>query len=163
MGYDPGLIRYASESELEGHKTHWLRPRLVGYVVAILVMVTAFSWRIVARVPLEMTVIRDRNQLYTETASGRIANIYTLEILNMDDEMHSYTLRIEGLENARIEGDSELILNASEVRTVPLRVSADKEDFDRPSTAFRFVIESDDGSGLKRVAESRFLIPSPGN
>jgi polyferredoxin len=26
MGYEPGLVRYTSERELEGGKTHWLRP-----------------------------------------------------------------------------------------------------------------------------------------
>jgi cytochrome c oxidase accessory protein FixG len=163
MGYEPGLIRYASERELEGGKTHWLRPRLFGYVAAILVMATAFSWRIYARVPLEMTVLRDRNQLYTEIAPGEIANVYTLQILNMDEEAHSYRLRIEGLEDARIEGDVELVLDANEVRTLPLRVLADKDDFDRPSTPFTFVIESDDGSDLRSIAETRFLAPLPTN
>ena len=159
MGYETGLIRYASERELVGGKTHWIRPRLTGYVVAILVMATAFSWRIYTRIPLEMTVIRDRNQLYSETVAREIANIYTLQILNMDEEVHSYRLRIEGLEGARLEGESELILDAGEVRTLPLRVLAPAELFDRPSTPFTFVIESDDGSEFASSAESRFLIP----
>ena len=159
MGYEPGLIRYASEAELEGGKTHWLRPRLIGYIVALLVMVSAFSWRIYNRVPLEMTVIRDRSQLYTEIAGDSIENVYTLSILNMDEEMHSYRLRLEGLPDASIIGDTELLLNAGEVRSLPLRVRAPKDSFDRPSSAFEFVIESDDGAALSDRAESRFLVP----
>ncbi len=159
MGYDPGLIRYASERELGGGKTHWLRPRLIGYIVALLVMVTAFSWRIYNRVPLEFTVIRDRSQLYTEVAGGAIENVYTLQILNMDEEMHSYSLRLDGLDNATIIGETELLLNAGEIRSLPLRVRAPREAFDRPSSAFEFVIEADDNSGLRDRAESRFLVP----
>ncbi len=159
MGYEPGLIRYASERELGGEKTHWLRPRLIGYIVALLVMVTAFSWRIYNRVPLEFTVIRDRSQLYTEVAGGAIENVYTLQILNMDEEMHSYTLRLDGLDGAAIIGETELLLNAGEIRSLPLRVRAPREAFDRPSSAFEFVIESDDDSRLSDRAESRFLVP----
>ena len=32
MGYEPGLIRYTSENALEGKKTHWARPRVIGYL-----------------------------------------------------------------------------------------------------------------------------------
>lgn len=159
MGYQPGLIRYASEHELEGGKTHWLRPRLFGYVIALLVMITAFSWRIYSRVPLELTVIRERTQLYTQNAAGEIENVYTLQIVNMDDEMHSYALSLEGLPGARIEGPVEVVLNAGEVRSLPLRVAAPPDRFDRPSTAFEFLIETDDGSELSERAESRFLVP----
>jgi len=159
MGYDPGLIRYTSERELEGERTHWLRPRLIGYVTAILLMCLAFSWRIYTRIPLEITVIRDRNQLYVENLPGEIENIYTLQILNMDEEMHSYRLSIEGMENARIIGPRRVTLDSGEVRTLPLRIAAPRENFDRPSTAFDFVIEADDGSGLSATTDSRFLIP----
>ncbi|MFW8341615.1 4Fe-4S dicluster domain-containing protein, partial [Klebsiella pneumoniae] len=31
LGYARGLVRYGSENELAGGKTHWLRPRLIGY------------------------------------------------------------------------------------------------------------------------------------
>jgi len=160
MGYDPGLISYTSERALQGEHTHWLRPRLIGYVVAILVMCAAFSLRIYVRVPLEITVIRDRNQLYVENSAGEIENIYTLQILNMDEEMHSYAIRIDGLpEGARVLGDTEVTLNGGEVRSLPLRVAADGEKFDRPSTAFQFIIEADDGSGDSSLTDSRFLVP----
>jgi cytochrome c oxidase accessory protein FixG len=159
MGYETGLIRYASERELEGEKTHWLRFRFVGYICAILIMTIAFSWRISTRIPLEITVIRDRNQLYTQTVAGEIANIYTLHILNMDEEMHSYRLSIQGLEGARIEGETELLLSAGEVLTLPLRVAAPAAQFNKPSTAFTFTIESDDRSQFTSSSESRFLVP----
>src|SRR5690554_2582007 len=38
-----GLIRYTTENELEGGKTHIMRPRLLGYAVVMLAMLTAFS------------------------------------------------------------------------------------------------------------------------
>ena len=159
MGYEPGLIRYTSERELEGEKTHWLRPRLLGYAAVLLIMCLAFAWRVYTRVPLEITVIRDRNQLYIEQNPGEIENIYTLQILNMDEQMHSYRLRIEGIGDARIIGPRRVTLDSGEVRSLPLRVAAPRENFDRPSTPFNFVIEADDGSGWSALSDSRFLVP----
>ncbi len=41
MGYARGLISYTSEHELQGGKTHLLRPRLIGYTAVLLVMIGA--------------------------------------------------------------------------------------------------------------------------
>jgi cytochrome c oxidase accessory protein FixG len=161
MGYDPGLIRYTSERELAGDKTHWLRPRLIGYICVLAIMCGAFSWRIATRVPLEISVTRERGQLYVENALGEIENIYTLQILNMDETMHSYAIHITGLKNARLIGADQVTLNGAEVRSLPLRIAAPREDFDRPSTGFQFIIEADDGSNWSASTESRFLIPGP--
>lgn len=158
MGYERGLIDYTSERELEGEYTHWLRPRLVGYVLALLLMTTVFGWRIYSRVPLEMTVIRDRSQLYVESSLGHIDNVYTLQILNMDQRDRHYSIHLEGLDNAELIGKPQLSIEAGDVATLPLRVRAAREQFTLPSTGFTFVIESDDEL-LRATAESRFLVP----
>ena len=159
MGYQPGLISYTSERQLAGEATHWLRPRLVGYATVLLLMCCVFLWHIFTRVPLQLTAIRDRNQLYVENTAGQLENVYSLQILNMDQVKHSYTVTIEGLENARLIGDNEITLDSGEVLTLPLRVAADQTQFTRPSTEFRFVITASDGSSWQAEAESRFLTP----
>ena len=159
MGYQPGLIRYTSERQLSGEATHWLRPRLVAYAGVLVLMCTVFFWYILSRVPLEMTVIRDRNQLYIQTAAGQLENIYSLQILNMDQVSHRYRISIEGLDNARILGQREVALKSGEVLTLPLRVTAGRAQFTRPSTEFTFRIIATDSSGWEASAESRFLVP----
>ena len=49
---------------------HWLRPRLIGYSVVVLVMMVTFVYSLAARVPLSIDAIRDRNQLYRENSDG---------------------------------------------------------------------------------------------
>jgi len=44
MGYPRGLISYTTEHNLSGQKTHLLRPRLIGYAVALLAMIGLFAW-----------------------------------------------------------------------------------------------------------------------
>jgi cytochrome c oxidase accessory protein FixG len=159
MAYQPGLIRYTSERELLGEKTHWLRPRLIAYATVVLLMCSVFSWYIISRVPLEITVIRDRNQLYVTSSKGQLENIYSMQILNMDQVAHNYTISIEGLEDARLSGKRDITLDSGEVMTLPLRIAADRAQFTRPSTEFIFRIKATDGSGWEATAESRFLVP----
>ena len=159
MGYAPGLVRYTSERELEGGKTHWLRPRVIGYIVMLGVMVSVFSYNVISRIPLEMTVIRDRNTLFVETADGGVENIYRLSVVNMDPRPHTFTLTIDGVPGAVIMGPARFDLAGSEVREINLRVHADSEALVEPSTALRFEIVAEDMPSLRAASESRFMKP----
>ena len=121
MEYPRGLIRYTSEHELEGGTTHWVRPRIIGYVVVLALMVGVFSYNIVNRIPLELTVIRDRNQLYVTTDTGAIDNIYTLRLANMDQKTHQFDITVTGIPEATVIGETSHTLDGGEVRTLTLR------------------------------------------
>lgn len=158
MSYPRGLIRYTSERELQGEKTHWLRPRIVGYALVLAVMVGVFSYTMFSRVPLELTAIRDRNQLFITTDSGAIDNIYTLQLVNMDREMHEFTIGISGLEGATLIGETVHTLDGGEVRSIGLRVRAEPQLLTVPSTEITFEAVTDT-PGLGISTESRFVKP----
>jgi cytochrome c oxidase accessory protein FixG len=159
MNYPRNLISYTSEHELEGGTFHWLRPRIIGYAIMLSIMTGVFTYNIINRVPLEMTVMRDRGELYVETADGRIENIYTIHIVNMTDEQRRYTLNILGLEGAKIIGNSEPIVAAGGDLTVPLRVNAAPETIDVPSKTIHFSLTAEDNPDLTVTIESRFMKP----
>ena len=159
MQYPKGLIRYTSEHQLEGGTTHWLRPRIIGYVVVLTIMVGVFWYNMLSRIPLELTAIRDRNQLYVTTDSGAIENIYTLHLVNMDREMHEFEITISGIEGASIIGETAHTLDGGEVRSISIRVRAEPETLDRPSTELDFKARALDMPSLQAVTESRFMKP----
>ncbi len=159
MDYPKGLVRYTSEHQLEGGTTHWLRPRIIGYAVVLCVMVGVFSYNMFSRIPLELTIIRDRNQLYVTTGTGAVDNIYTLQLVNMDPESHVFEISISGLEQGEIIGDTAHTLDGGEVRSISLRVRAMPEDLDRPSTEFNFNAQAQDVESLQISHESRFVKP----
>ena len=159
MGYEPGLVRYTSERELEGGKTHWLRPRILGYIAVLAVMVSVFSYNVISRIPLELTVIRDRNTLFVETADGGVENIYRLHIVNMDPRPHEFVLSIDGVAGAEIRGDRRYRLDGGEDRDVTLRVRAPASALPAPSTELVFEIVADDMPSLRVATESRFMKP----
>ncbi len=159
MGYEPGLVRYTSEHELAGGTTHWLRPRIIGYVVVLCLMVGVFWYNMFSRIPLEMTIIRDRNQLYTTTDTGAIDNIYTVQLVNMDPDSHVFEISIEGLDQGEIIGETSHRLNGGEVRSISLRVRVRPEALDKPSTEFDFRAQAKDSEALQITHESRFVKP----
>jgi cytochrome c oxidase accessory protein FixG len=158
MGYEKGLIRYTSENALAGKQVHWLRPRLIGYGIAIILMITAFSYRIITRTPLELDVIRDRNSLYSTNMEGLIENTYTLKIINMDNEDHYFDITVTGIDGIKIIGEDSVDAHAGDVLEFPIRLVADPGLLDSTSTKIEFTIT--DGKGkYSSKSESRFLGP----
>ncbi|HSG60280.1 MAG TPA: cytochrome c oxidase accessory protein CcoG [Pseudomonadales bacterium] len=158
MGYDKGLISYTSENALKGKKTHWFRPRLVGYGVAILVMIIAFGIRIYTRIPLEVDVTRDRNTLFSTNSMGLIENTYTLKIINMDNQTHLFEVKATGIEALSMIGRETINAAPGEIVELPLRLVADPAFLKKTSTTIEFIVSSTDGQ-LSHTTESRFLGP----
>jgi len=157
MGYDRGLVRYTTENELEGKKTHIMRPRLIGYFTALMAMVIALMIAISDRVPLELEVLRDRNQLYRMDTAGNIENSYIIKIANMDQKTHDYRLSVEGIQGLELIGSTEVSVNAGEVINLPVRISIHKSSMNVPSTDITITVKSTDGSEQELSKESRFI------
>ncbi|MGI9293833.1 MAG: cytochrome c oxidase accessory protein CcoG [Pseudomonadales bacterium] len=159
MGYEKGLIRYTTENELAGkvHKT--LRPRLIGYAAALGIMVGAFSYAVLTRVPLELDVIRERDKLYNETSQGLVENMYTLRIMNMDKHAHNYKIAVSGPEGIAINGKTTVAVAAGEVSEVPLRLEIDPYLLKETNTDVEFSITAEQNSEVHATSESRFIGP----
>lgn len=157
MNYPRGLIRYTTEHALEGGKTRIMRPRLLGYLAALIVMIGLFVWAIGDRLPMDLDVKRDRNQLYSMTQQGEIANFYSLGLRNLDDRAHRYRIIPEGLEGLRLIGNDIVTLEANSSRTIPVQLSVPPASLDAPSQAIIIRIESLDDTNLTLSKEARFL------
>jgi polyferredoxin len=158
MGYEKGLIRYSTQNAIDGKPTRVARPRILVYGALLLVLVAGFAWGIAARSPLIADVLRDRNALYRETATG-IDNGYTLKLVNKTDRAQAYTVRIETpVAGLRLRGGPRLPVraDAQQVLSLPLEVSAPGTL--RGRQPLRFVIEADDGSASETV-DSNFFGP----
>lgn len=159
MGYDRGLIRYSTEHSVEGQETKILRPRLIGYGLVLLVMMSAFSYVFLTRVPLELDIIRDRNQLYRETTSGLIENTYTLKIMNMTQQENQYAIQISGIEGLQLSAPETIRALPGELVVVPVSASLSPELINKPNTTISFTVESTLFKGQEIEQESRFIAP----
>ena len=156
MGYPRGLIRYTTEHALEGGTTHILRPRLIGYLAALLVMIGLFAWAVSDRTSLEFDIQRDRNQLYQVMPDGRISNAYTLTIRNLDDREHTYRISMQGLPGIELIGNEAVSIGAGDSRLVTLRATVDADVIDQPSHELEVTVEASDDD-IRQTHETRFI------
>jgi cytochrome c oxidase accessory protein FixG len=159
MGYARGLIRYTTENVLEGKPYRWLRPRLIGYAAGVLIMTMLFGYTVAARIPLHLDVVRERGQLYRQTSDGLIENVYTLKILNIDENPHRFTIDVRGLPDVQIIGPRNVDLDSGEARDVPLRLAIDPALLKAANDKIEFHIGAADNATLHAHSESRFLAP----
>ncbi|WP_447745325.1 cytochrome c oxidase accessory protein CcoG [Pseudomonas nicosulfuronedens] len=155
MGYDRGLVRYTSESALEGGKTHLLRPRLIGYAAVLLVMIGAFVWALEARPLINLDVARDRG-LFRENAGGEIENIYNLKLINKTQQPQHYQLSLADGAGYRLQGVPELMLQPGEIRDFAVSVASEAQSSAGGSVPLHFRV-SDGHEAID--AASTFVSP----
>ncbi|OGT80751.1 MAG: cytochrome c oxidase accessory protein CcoG [Gammaproteobacteria bacterium RIFCSPLOWO2_02_FULL_61_13] len=162
MGYEHGLIRYTTQQALEGKPTRILRPRVFIYASLLLALGGGLTWSILARVPLALDAIRDRNQLYRETDAGKIENVYALKVMNMDTTAHEYMLSARGIEDLELKLEQDAIAVApGEIHNVVARLEAEVDDLEARSTPVFFTLTAIGYETLTVTEEARFLGPKP--
>jgi cytochrome c oxidase accessory protein FixG len=159
MDYPKGLISYTTEHNLSGQKTHLVRPRLIGYAIALLAMMAVFAWAVANRSLVELDVLKDR-VLYRENEEGRIENVYTLKIMNKAQQEIVYLIEADGLDGLVYEGKREIKALAGEVLSVPVELSIDPEKLPSSTNEVMFRIRSADDASIQNDAVSRFIGPS---
>ena len=158
MGYARGLVSYTSEHQLQGGKTHLLRPRLIGYSAVLLIMIGALALALVERPMVSLDVSKDRG-LFRENSQGQIENIYSLKVINKTQQSQRYRLELVDSEGFQLQGKTELNLAAGEIADLPVSVAmlGDKPKSSSQEVSFK-VVDSDEPE-VYSVAKSRFVAP----
>ena len=158
MEYPRGLIRYTNEHALKGNDVHIIRPKLLGYATALIVMIGIFIYSVFDRSPVELDVSRDRGALYTNSSDGRLQNSYFAKIMNMSSQEHVFTIEVKGLPGAELSGKTKIHLMPGDVGSMPLNLKAVPWELKQSRTDIRFIATRDDGLVVEE--ESRFIGPA---
>ena len=158
MSYPRGLIGYKSEHTLNGGTTQWMRPRLLGYVTVLVVMIGALVIALQQRPMVSMDVIKDRG-LFRENALGQIENIYTLKVINKTQQPQTYRLRLVDAEGFELHGKTEFTLAASEMSDIPVSVAMLADRAPSSSQEISFELIDTDQPNVRSLARSRFVAP----
>ncbi|UGV30084.1 cytochrome c oxidase accessory protein CcoG [Halopseudomonas aestusnigri] len=158
MGYARGLIRYTSERALAGGKTYWLRPRLVGYANALLLMIGGLVWGLQERSLIDLDISRDRS-VFRANSNGEIENIYTLKVLNKTQQAREYSLSLTDAERFNTQGLGNLQVPAGETGTIAVRVSRRDPAVAAGSEPLEFVVQDLNDATSKVSDESTFVSP----
>jgi cytochrome c oxidase accessory protein FixG len=153
-----GLIRLASENEIEGGTTTWLRSRPLFYILAIVSAVGVFGLLLTTRIPLELDVTRDaQSGAFGRVADGRVSNLYNVRIINKETPEANVRLSLEGFDKAELVvpvNPLKLAPESSQIVKVFVLVRA--EDVG-PVHHFNFVLTDVEDPNTQRMVESTFL------
>lgn len=81
-----GLIRYASEENIEEKKKFRFTPRLKAYTAVLTVLVGILVSLLFLRSSVEASVLRLPGQLYEQKDNGNISNVFTYKFVNKTNE-----------------------------------------------------------------------------
>ncbi len=158
MGYARGLVGYTSEHQLQGGKTHLLRPRLIGYSAVLLVMIAALVMALVQRPMVSLDVTKDRG-MFRENSQGLIENIYSLKIINKTQQRQDYRVELVEGDGFELQGKTEISLAPGEITDVPVSVALTRDKPTSSSQTIRFKVTDIDEPSVYSVADSRFVAP----
>lgn len=158
IGYDRGLVRYTTEHALEKKPTKIFRPRLIGYGLVLIALITALLTTLANRVPLELDILRDRKILYRQTTDGHIENLYMLKIMNMDQTQHHYQILVDNELPFILNGSNNVTVDPGEIYSEPVTLSIDPNLLISKNMAISMTIRSKT-KDYTVTEQTRFLAP----
>ncbi|NQZ31914.1 MAG: cytochrome c oxidase accessory protein CcoG [Oceanospirillaceae bacterium] len=160
IGYDKGLIKYTTENQLNGGETKIIRPKLMAYTIIVTAMIGYFGYIIFERIPIEVDVHRDRNQLFIEVSDQIIENIYTLKVANKSNMDLVYTISVSGIEGIKLITHPTLAVKAGKLIDYPIQIQASTDEISKRNTNILIKVMAISAPQIQSEIESRFIAPA---
>jgi len=155
-----GLIRYASEDEIEKKEKFKLTPRLKGYIAVLTILVGLLSGMLLLRNEVEANILRLPGQLYEHKEGTIISNVFTYKLVNKT------TREIENIhfKLRKFEGTIKVVSNSDTFNVPPqglvqgtLFIEIDQKDLSGDKN--RLMIEVYSNDDLIETETVNFLGP----
>lgn len=165
MNYPKGLIRYTTENALEKHwgrkeiVGHIVRPRIIVYTAILVGITLALIWGLAHKADLRVNVIRDRAVLAREVEGGLIENVYRLQVMNVTEQPHRYTISVAGLDSIKLEGESEIEVEPATTKSFAVAVRVPPEAAGKGSHTIYFDVKATTKADLAVHEKATFLMP----
>ena len=93
-----GLIRYASESEIEEKRKSGFTFRMKAYTVVLILLMGLEAFLIIGRSDVDATILRARGLLYQEQPNNQTSNLYSIKLINKTRKDFPLQLKVENYE-----------------------------------------------------------------
>lgn len=158
VGLSKGLIRYASEDEIEKKEPFKFTARMKGYTVVLSILIAVLTGMLFLRNDVDATILRLPGQLY-EHKGDKISNIFTYKIVNKTikdfDNIHFELISQEG-KIMRV-GGSVFKLKKEEITQGTLFVEIKQSLLTKDKTKIKIGVF--DGHTLLQTSTTNFLGP----
>lgn len=121
IGKPKGLIRYASYNSIKNGVQKLITPRVIGYSIILLILVSVLGFTLATRSPVETTILKVSGTLYQRTPDGYITNLYNVEFVNKTFEEVELEAKVESpavAELKKVDGKAIVIPPEGLLKTV---------------------------------------------
>lgn len=142
-----GLIRYASEDEIEKKEKFKLTARMKGYIAVLAILTGVFIGLLLLRNDVEATILRLPGQLYEHKEGSIISNVFTYKLVNKttkDIDNISFKLRKYKGVIKPVSSSNNLIVPAQNLVQGTLFIEINKNDLSGDKNKLRIDVYSND-------------------
>jgi cytochrome c oxidase accessory protein FixG len=141
----PGLIRYASESEIAESKPFKFTTRMKAYSVVLALLIIAMTTLLITRSDISATLLRTPGMLYQEQEGGKISNLYNYKIINKTNRTIPLTLKpLDSNIEIKLVAHENIVVNEQAIAQGALFIYASKSDLKKMKSRFTIGIYSGD-------------------
>tara|TARA_R110002049_G_scaffold108455_1_gene256725 strand:+ start:10452 stop:11876 length:1425 start_codon:yes stop_codon:yes gene_type:complete len=92
-----GLIRFASEDEIEKKEPFKITARMKGYIAVLTILIGILAGMLLLRSDIEARILRLPGQLFEHKDNGIISNVYTFKLVNKTSkDIDDLTFKLRG-------------------------------------------------------------------
>ena len=156
-----GLVRYASENSIRDGVQLKLTWRIKAYSAVLILLLSLLTFLLVSRSDLDIRLMRTSGMTYTSLPDGRIANLYTLKLVNKTHEDLPFTVKLDGIagEISFVGANSDsLIVNREDYKNIQFFVRLNREQVTGWKTELNLAIYDKDNKKIKTVT-AKFIGP----
>jgi cytochrome c oxidase accessory protein FixG len=165
MNYPRGLIRYSTENAITSHAPRAeiirraFRPRVLLYLAVFLGVSSATAWSLATRVPLKISIIRDRMAMSREAADGSIENAFTMQLTNASEQPHRYVVHVDGLPGLRLAETPVLNVPPASIGSAALVLKTDPEAAPSGAHVIKITVVDADDAKVTATESAKFWLP----
>ncbi|MGO3184263.1 MAG: cytochrome c oxidase accessory protein CcoG [Aequorivita sp.] len=154
-----GLIRYASEENIEKKAPFSFTPRLKGYTAVLIILIGVLTGLLFLRSDVEANILRLPGQLYEHKDDNIISNVFTYKLLNKTTEnIEDIRFELKSPEGTiRTVKQGEIIVPAQDLSEGTLFIEINNSALSGDKN--RAVIEVYSGKNLIETTSVTFLGP----
>lgn len=154
-----GLIRYASEENIENKTPFKLTARIKGYIAVLAILTGLLTGMLFLRNDVEATILRLPGQLYEHKGENIISNVYTFKVINKTSKaVEDVSFKLEShTGSVNLVSNNNYVIPGEGLAEGSLFIEIDKAFLDADKTRLKIGVYS--GDELIETTTTNFMGP----
>jgi len=134
VGFPRGLIRYASETNIQRGEKLKLTPRIIIYSIILILLTSFLSYLLISRDDIETHILRAPGTLYQTMPNGDINNLYLMKVMNKTIKEIPMALKLESPPGTLTIPGGNLLIPPEALKESAVIVQLARKNLTGPST-----------------------------